>query len=299
MDIRKITGNIFYHLHPSVLFIYFLGIFNFTFIYNHPIFMISNLICIILVTLLYTPPKKVLLSIKTALLMSIFIIVINALTNHRGANILFYLFDRPITFEAILYGILSSIMIAIMFITFLIFNVLIDSERFLYLFSGILPKLAFITNMSIRFTQVFQKRAGEILAVSTTRQADKTKLIDKIKNNVVLLEALVCFSLEEGMHISKALKSKAYGVYKRSSYNSYKFILVDLIMIIFMLFVIATSYIFVYFEIGIYNIYNASRQIMFSPLEYISYFLMLSFILLPIIVQFISTRRIKRENSRI
>lgn len=299
MDIRKITGNIFYHLHPSVLFIYFLGIFNFTFIYNHPIFMISNLICIILVTLLYTPPKKVLLSIKTALLMSIFIIVINALTNHRGANILFYLFDRPITFEAILYGILSSIMIAIMFITFLIFNVLIDSERFLYLFSGILPKLAFITNMSIRFTQVFQKRAGEILAVSTTRQADKTKLIDKIKNNVVLLEALVCFSLEEGMHISKALKSKAYGVYKRSSYNSYKFILVDLIMIIFMLFVIATSYIFVYFEIGIYNIYNASRQIMFSPLEYISYFLMLSFILLPIIVQFIATRRIKRENSRI
>lgn len=299
MDIRKITGNIFYHLHPSVLFIYFLGIFNFTFIYNHPIFMISNLICIILVTLLYTPPKKVLLSIKTALLMSIFIIVINALTNHRGANILFYLFDRPITFEAILYGILSSIMIAIMFITFLIFNVLIDSERFLYLFSGILPKLAFITNMSIRFTQVFQKRAGEILAVSTTRQADKTKLIDKIKNNVVLLEALVCFSLEEGMHISKALKSKAYGVYKRSSYNSYKFILVDLIMIIFMLFVIATSYIFVYFEIGIYNIYNASRQIMFSPLEYISYFSMLSFILLPIIVQFIATRRIKRENSRI
>lgn len=299
MDIRKITGNIFYHLHPSVLFIYFLGIFNFTSIYNHPIFMISNLICIILVTLLYTPPKKVLLSIKTALLMSIFIIVINALTNHRGANILFYLFDRPITFEAILYGILSSIMIAIMFITFLIFNVLIDSERFLYLFSGILPKLAFITNMSIRFTQVFQKRAGEILAVSTTRQADKTKLIDKIKNNVVLLEALVCFSLEEGMHISKALKSKAYGVYKRSSYNSYKFILVDLIMIIFMLFVIATSYIFVYFEIGIYNIYNASRQIMFSPLEYISYFLMLSFILLPIIVQFIATRRIKRENSRI
>lgn len=299
MDIRKITGNIFYHLHPSVLFIYFLGIFNFTFIYNHPVFMISNLICIILVTLLYTSPKKVLLSIKTVAIMSIFIIVINALTNHRGANILFYLFDKPITFEAILYGIISSIMIAIMFITFLVFNILIDSERFLYLFGGALPKLAFITNMSIRFTQVFKKRAGEILAVSTTRQGAETKLVDKIKKNMVLLQALVSFSLEEGMHISKALKSKAYGLYKRSSYNSYKFIKVDLIIIVFMLFVIATSYIFIYFGIGIYDIYNTSDQIMFNIYEYISYFLMISFILLPIIVQFIAKRRIKRENSRV
>lgn len=299
MDICKITGNIFYHFHPSVLLIYFLGIFNFTFIYNHPIFMISNLICIILVTLLYIKPKKILLSIKTAAIMSIFIIVINALTNHRGANILFYLFDKPITLEAILYGIISSVMIAIMFITFLIFNILIDSERFLYLFSGILPKLAFITNMSIRFTQVFKKRAGEILAVSSTRKAVSTKLMDKVKNNMILLEALVSFSLEEGMHISRTLKAKEYGVYKRSSYNSYKFIGVDLIIIIFMLLIIATSYIFIYLGIGTYDIYNTPEQIIFNSYEYISYFLMISFILLPIIVQFIAKRRIKNDHSTI
>ncbi len=76
--------------------------------------------------------------------MGIIIILINPIISSRGGKtVLFYLFDRVITLESLVYGICTSISLISIMVLFLSYNLIITDDKFMYLFSDILPKTSF------------------------------------------------------------------------------------------------------------------------------------------------------------
>lgn len=225
LKVRSELNRRFFMVHPAVVFIYFSGLFTFAFLFTHPLFLFTCMSCSVMLALYYNGYAASRGTFRAALFLGGFMLVLNPLTSHRGAHMLFYLGGNPVTLEAIAYGAYGFILILTLLVSFLSFNRLIDSERFLFLFSGIAPKTAFIVNMAVRYIGLYRSRAGELSDVRKTREqagAKKGRLAG-IKKAGALLSALVSWSLEEGMKTAQVLKAKEYGLHKRSNYVLYKF----------------------------------------------------------------------------
>lgn len=59
--------------------------------------------------------------------------------------------DNPVTLEAVCYGFAVGVMIMSVFYWFKCFNAVMSSDKFIYLFGRVIPKLALLLSMTLGF----------------------------------------------------------------------------------------------------------------------------------------------------
>jgi energy-coupling factor transport system permease protein len=298
--LRSTLDYRFFMVHPAVIFVYYMGLFTFVFLFTHPLYMLTVMICSLSLALYYNGYLASRGTFKAALLIGTFMLVLNPLTSHRGAHMLFYLGGNPVTLEGIAYGAYNFILIITLLATFLSFNRLIDSERFLFLFSRVAPKTAFITNMTMRYIWLYRSRAGELSDVQKTRGGAEQKKgkIAGIKKAGMLLSALVSWSLEEGMKTAQVLKAKEYGRRGRSNYVLYKFTLADGLFLAIVLFLFVMLVAAGISGFGKYAIYPRLKLPAMAPMEWFLYAALAFYLFLPLIMEgYTAVRRMMTRAS--
>lgn len=163
----------------------------------------------------------------------ILIAVTNPLFVHKGENVLFFMNDKPITLEAIIYGVmLAASLIGIIF-KFKCFNILITSDKFLYLFGGIMPKVSLIISVTLTFIPRLKKKFKSLkkthIAISLYGSGGFT---DKIVCELKIFYALIAASFENAITLSDLMRARGYGVRKRTSAVQYKFTKYDYLLCI-------------------------------------------------------------------
>lgn len=250
----------FYNIHPLAQVIYYLACLTFTLMFNNPIYLVSILLTVILLGLMYEQPKVIIKSLKFYLIVSVFIVLINVISIRRGRNILFYVFGKEITLEALLYGIIMAISLMSVFLIFTSFNKIITQDRFLFVFSKISKRLAFILMMAIRWIPVLNKTAADINMIQTTKGVDYTTKNKRslLKKLAVNLEILLGYSMENSMITAESMKARGYETTgkKRTFYFNYKLNNFDVLVLIVEGMLIAFNiyyYMHGYGEIDIYR----------------------------------------------
>jgi energy-coupling factor transport system permease protein len=169
--------------------------------------------------------KRLKESIKYYIFLGFLIVLVNPFISHRGRTILFYFFDNPVTLEAVIYGIVMMMSLLTVLIAFVSYNLVITPDKFMFLFSSIFPKTAFICMMAMRFVPVLKKRSQDIALVQKTRGTDTStgSFIQRVKNGMQIMIILITWSLEEAIITSRSMRARGYGITKnRSSYFDYK-----------------------------------------------------------------------------
>lgn len=156
-------------------------------------------------------------------------IIFTPLFNHRGNHILFYVFNNPITLEAIIQGVINGLSLLAIITVFITFNLVITPDKFLFLFSKWFPQWALLIILSIRFVPLLRRRMGEIISIQRTRgySVSEGKLKQKLQNGILLLQTLLTWSLEDGIQTADSMAARGYGLQKRSKYMPYKMTKID------------------------------------------------------------------------
>ena len=102
-EMEEIMKDAFSKSHPAVNFIFFAGAIALSVVIQHPVYLIAGIVTGALYYLLLTG-KKGWKTIAGLLPFFVILTAINPLFNTLGATPLFYLFGRPYTLEALLYG---------------------------------------------------------------------------------------------------------------------------------------------------------------------------------------------------
>lgn len=206
-------------LHPILLFFYFSVIFFSSMILKHPVYLLFLLVGIILLNISLDKGKKLKKYWKGYVLLSSVIILLNPLFSSRGATILLYAWDRPVTLESIVYGATLSLSLLCILITFVAFNLVITPTKFLYLFGRIAPKSAFIITISLRFLPLLYRRLKEITTVQQIQGNLRKDLRKKqrLTARMEMLHTLVSWSLEEALETASSMRARGYGVQKNRS----------------------------------------------------------------------------------
>ncbi len=216
--------NGFSGYHPYVQFFYYLCIGILIMYFNHPLFLITGLLLLILVNISHDGGKALKKWTPILFVMSALMIVLNPFLVSRGTNILFYFRGKQVTLEATVYGVTMALVIAAIIIMFVSFNFILNGNRFLFIFSKVLPRTGFLIMLSIRFVPLLKRRLDEINAVQRVRGMSMTigNLHERARNGLLRIQILLTWSLEEAVQTADSMKVRGYGSGKKSSYIPYK-----------------------------------------------------------------------------
>lgn len=216
--------NGFRGYHPYVIFFYYLCTGFLIMYFKHPLFLIIALAILIFVNISHDRGVALRKWTLPLVLMSVFFIVLNPFLVSRGTNVLFYFRGKQVTLEATVYGIVMSLALVSILVMFVSFNLILNGNKFLYIFSKILPRTAFLMMLSIRFVPLLKRRYDEISTVQHVRGMTMSvgSIRERAKNGMNMIQILLTWSLEEAVQTADSMKARGYGIGEKSSYIPYR-----------------------------------------------------------------------------
>lgn len=266
--------------HPIVLFSFFVATIGLSMIFMHPIYLTITIFSAISLNIAL---RRQLFFKDWKLYVPLFFLmaIINPMISHNGQLVLLYVNGNAITVEAILYGIAIATMIVAIMLWFSCYNVMMTSDKFIYLFGKVSPSLSLTLSISLRLVPRFRHQLTQIVQAQKVIGMDFTtgSLWHRIKCTVQILSILITWALDNAIDTADSMKARGYGVKKRTVFSIFiferrdGFVLAMIILLFFSnlvaSFIGTTTYYF-------YPTFGAVKWDIASILFYISYVILLS-----------------------
>ena len=209
--------------HPLVIFAYFAIVIGITMSMASPGIMVLSMIVAIFYSILLKGRKAIKFNLIICLSTIVFTTVFNTLFTHDGETVLFFIKSNRITLEAAIFGLFSGVMISTVIIWFSCFNILVNGEMIMYLFSRISSLFGLLISMILRYIPLLKNRYEEI-DMGQKCLGKKGGLVKKVS-------ILIAWSLESSIESADSMASRGYGLKGRTSFYLYKWSLRDKILI--------------------------------------------------------------------
>ena len=212
----------FSRCHPVVNFLYFVLAIAFGVVIQHPVYMLAAVIGSAGYYLLLTGRKgiKMMIAILPVFLL---IALVNPLFNVLGETVLFGVFGRPYTLEALYYGAVVGGMFVVMMLWFGCYNVVLTSDKFTSLFGKLIPSLSLLLVMVLRLIPGFMRKTAQLRGarrgIGMAAEDGTTK--EKILGGMTVLSALTDWALEGSIITADSMRSRGYGSAKRTNFRIY------------------------------------------------------------------------------
>ena len=105
------------------------------------------------------------------------------------------------------------------------YNVIMTSDKFIYLFGRIIQSLSLILSMALRFVPKFK---AQIQVVSNAqrcvgRDVSNGTVFQRAKNGLTILSIMVTWTLENAIETADSMKSRGYGRPGRTAFSIFTF----------------------------------------------------------------------------
>ena len=223
--------------HPAVNFLFFAGAIGMSVVIQHPAYLLVGILAGMIYYFLLNGKKG--FKLMAGLLpMFVLITVVNPIFNTLGGTALFYLGDRPYTMEALLYGGVLGGMFLIMMLWFGCYNKVMTSDKFTSLFGGLIPSVSLLLVMILRLIPNFIRKTQQLMGArkSVGKGAGEAATAkEKFSDGMTVLGALTGWALEGSVVTADSMRSRGYGVSKRTSFMIYRMGAKDWALLIIML----------------------------------------------------------------
>lgn len=229
----------FKEYHPFVSFAYFVLVIGFSVFFMNPVCLTISFVCGFLYSAMLMGKSAVKLNFAYILPMMLAAIVINMLFNHEGMTVIAFLpSGNPLTLEAVLYGLFAALMLAAVISWFSCYNVIMTSDKHIYLFGKIVPSLSLVFSMTLSFVPRFVAHFKEVKDVQVCLGKDTSngKLLAKLKTALSVFSATLTWAFENSIDTADSMKARGYGLSGRTTFSVFKFSKRDSILLALIIF---------------------------------------------------------------
>lgn len=212
--------------HPIINFFYFTLVFLCSMFFMHPLSLAISLVCAFSYSVVLRGKKAVRFNLLYLLPMILMAAVINPAFNHEGATILTYLDSgNPLTLESITFGIAAGVMLASVVCWFSCYNVIMTSDKFIYLFGRVIPALSLILSMVLRFVPNFKAQIKIVANAQKCvgRDVSSGSILQRTKHGIKILSIMITWMLENAIETADSMKTRGYGLSGRTAFSIYRF----------------------------------------------------------------------------
>ncbi len=216
--------NAFSACHPLTCFLYFLLAISFTAVVRHPAYVAASGAAAVGYFLILRG-RKGLAMLGAVAPFLLLVALANPLLNTRGQTVLFFLFGRPYTLEALCYGAVLAGLMGVMLVWFGCYSAVLTSDKFVCLFGRLIPALSLLLVMILRLIPAFQRKAAQLsgarrcIGKGVGEQASGK---EKLTATMCLLSSLTDWALEGSIVTADSMRARGYGSARRSSFQLYR-----------------------------------------------------------------------------
>lgn len=262
----------FDRLHPITAFVYFMLLLLVAMLTMNPViiticYLSSVVFCGMLIGI-----RKLLSSLAYNIPIMLMIALTNPMFVHKGETILFFLNDNPVTKEAIVYGTFASMMIMSVFYLCRCYTEIMTSDKFIYLFGRVIPKLSLVLSMILAFIPKLKRKYKEIDEAQKALGIYATQShVDKLRSKMRVLSILLTNSLETSVDTADSMRARGYGLKGRTSYAIYRFTASDFAFLMFSIVFGVSAVVLIMLGASEFYYYPTITVIKGTPTVYILY----------------------------
>lgn len=209
--------------HPAVNLIFFLFAIGITMFSTSPVFLSATLVFSWLYSILLNGKKAIKSNFLFTLPIVVIMAVINTFFTHNGATVLFYVNNSRITLEALLYGLAAAVLLSSIIVWFSCFNVVMTSDKLIYIFGKAAPVLGLTLSMIFRFIPLLKARFREIsMGQRCMGRHVAGGFLAKLRQVTKEVSILISWSLEAAIETSDSMEARGYGLHGRTSFHLFK-----------------------------------------------------------------------------
>ena len=207
-----------------VNFVYFTLVLTFSMFFMHPVYLTVSLLCAAAFSIRLSGKSALRPQLKFLLPTVLAVALINSAFSHAGVTILAYLpSGNPLTLESIIYGAAAAVMLAAVIIWFSCFNVVMTTDKFVYLFGRVIPAMSLVLSMAFRFVPRFAAQFREVSEAQRCigRDVSEGSAVERLKKAASIVSIMVTWSLENAAQTADSMKSRGYGLSGRTAFSVY------------------------------------------------------------------------------
>ena len=167
--------------------------------------------------------------------MFLILTAINPLFNTYGVHILFCVFARPYTLEALLYGAAIASLFVQMMLWFGCYNAVMTSDKFTSLFGNLIPAMSLLLVMVLRLIPNFIRKTKQIIGARKSigkGAAEQSSTKEKLSDGMTVLSSLTDWALEGSVVTGDSMRARGYGCARRSSFMIYRIGSLDITLLV-------------------------------------------------------------------
>ena len=270
--------------------------------FMHPVYLMISLLCSAAFSVRLSGKRGLMPQLKFLLPMVLAVALINPAFSHAGTTILTYLpSGNPLTLESIVYGAAAAVMLAAVILWFSSFNVVMTTDKFVYLFGRIIPAMSLVLSMAFRFVPRFGAQLREVSEAQRCigRDVSEGSTVERLKKAASIVSIMVTWSLENAAQTADSMKSRGYGLSGRTAFSVYRFGGRDKALLIWLLlcgFYIACGWAVGGIEFHYYPMMTGTQLGAFQLSFMLSYLLLC---LTPLILDAVEDKKWKHSSSEI
>ena len=218
--------DVFSDYHPIVNLLYFMAVIGFAMFFTHPLCLSISLVCAFSYSLYIKGRKAARFILVFMLPMLVVTALINPAFNHQGVTILTYLpSGNPLTLESILYGIAAAAMLITVIAWFSSFNLVITTDKLVFLFGRLIPALSLVLAMALRLVPRYRDQLKIITNAQKCigRSGSDGNLLQKVKHAIRINSILVTWALENAIETADSMNGRGYGLPGRTAFSIFHF----------------------------------------------------------------------------
>lgn len=220
-------------LHPVSSTFCFLSVLTVAMFAQNPVFRLPALLGGIAFYFCLDGKNGLRRNIVGDMILFLLVAVTNPLFVHNGVTPLFFLNGNAITLEAVLCGIDISAMLLSVVLWFRCVNIVMTSDKLLYLFGKLSPRISILLSSALRFVPLFREQARKIrTAQKALGLYASDSIADRIRASSRTYSALVSWTLENAVDTGASMKGRGYELHGRTFYSSYKLKAADIAVLL-------------------------------------------------------------------
>lgn len=224
--VSVISKKAFGRFHPAVNFIFFALAIAFCVVLRHPAFQMVSLLAAFAACLCLGVRLG---GRSLAYLSMLFLLVslVNPIFNDMGETVMFsYFGGRAFTLESLAFGVSSAAMLIGMLLWFLAFGAVLTTDKLSYLFGSVAPALSLVLVMVLRLLPSYRDKLADFASARAgLRSKDEVEAgaLMGVKEALMHVSMLMTWAFEGAVQTADSMRSRAYGMGKRSHYALFRF----------------------------------------------------------------------------
>lgn len=211
--------------HPAVNFIFFGIVVASAAAFNQPVFLAIGYACSFAYSVKLNGKRAVCFNLALIPFIVLFALFYSGYNHFGVTNLAVNFIGNQLTLEALVSGFVIGTRAASVLMWFSCMNAVVSSDKVVYLFGRVSPRLSLFLSILLRMVPRVKERARKIGAAQRAigRGAGQGGLLRRMRNGMRIASIVITWTMESMIGTSDSMKSRGYTLRGRTAFSIYRF----------------------------------------------------------------------------